>query len=380
MTEAVQQQRSWYKRPLVWVLAAIILGLGAFGIRQMLNGPPRISYGEFFNQLVGDNISSVTFSGTQVSGTLRRPLGQAPANGAAASESFYSRVPDVGDPALLPELRKQHVPIAVTSSSAYWWGTSALVGSLAAILLAKPMILIIAAAFIAGLIRVARGGKMDMGSTLAMIPMFRSFANPTADDRKTVGGIRPEDEMTDTSEIRSKRAWHLSPSVWIAAVIFVALAVFGIVEMNRGSTAISYSDFLNQLDAGNVASVTLAGTQIDGKLKQAAKLTTADKTEPQITFRSQAPAFGDPTLLPELRQQHVAIDVVSSSGWLAWLGRLPWPMVLIVVALLIAALFKFRRGDGATTQSALSSHPMMGAVADLFGAKPRPTRSSDSRE
>jgi ATP-dependent Zn protease len=371
MTEAAQPRRAppWYRRPLLWVGVGVIVlaGLAGFVLVENHNKPATLRYSDFFNQLAGDNIASVAFSGTQINGTLKHPLKQAQANGAAAPNSFYSRVPDFGDPALVPELRKEHVPIAVTSSSAYWWGTSAVVGGLAALLLAKPMLLIIAAAFVAGLVKVARGGKMDMRSTLAMLPMFKSFADQTAGHNETGGGIGPEDKMISASENRPKRVWYLSPAVWIAGVIVVALAVFGVVEMNKGPVTISYSDFLDQLDAGNVASVTMAATQIDGKFKQAAKVTASDKAEPQITFRSQAPAFGDPALLPELRQQHVVIDVVSSSSWLSWLGRLPWPIVLIIVGLLVAGLLKLVRGDKTTSGSTASNHPLSGMIASLFG-------------
>lgn len=371
MNEMAQphQAPSWYRRPLLWVGCGVIVlaGLAGFVLIANHNKPATLRYSDFFNQLASDNIASVTFSGTQVDGTLKHPLGQALANGSAGSDRFHSRVPDFGDPALVPELRIEHVPIAVTSSSAYWWGTSAVVGGLAALLLAKPMLLIIAAVFVAGLVRVARGGKMDMRSTLAMIPMFRSFAGQTADHNKTAGGIAPEDKMIHASENRPKRAWYLSPAMWIAVVAVMALAVFGVVEMNKGPATISYSAFLDQLDAGNVASVTIATTQIDGKFKQAVKIPAADKAEPQATFRAQAPAFGDPSLLPDLRQQHVVIDVVSSTGWLSWLARLPWPMVLIIAALLIVGLVKFVRGDKTTSGSAASSHAMTGMIAGLFG-------------
>jgi len=387
MTEAVRQQRSWYKSPTVWVLAAVVLGLGAFGIRQTLNRPPRITYGEFLTQLDVNNVAAVTFSGTQVDGTLKHPLGQTSESGPAAPNSFRSQVPDFGDSTLLPELRKARVPIAVTSSSsAYWWGTSAVFGGLAAILLAKPMLLIIAGAFIAGLVRVARGGKMDIKSTLAMVPMFKSFAEQTGDHKDTGGNVSPqlnrppsaEDEMTHAPESRSKWAWYLSPVLWIAVIVIAALVAFGAVEMSKGPVAISYSDFLDQLDAGNVSTVTIAATQIDGTFKQPVEELTAKNGQPQTTFRGQAPTFGDPALLPELRQQHVEIDVVSSSGWLSWLTRLPWPMVLIIAGLLIAGLVKLARGDKTTSALVASSHPMTGMIASLFGRPSQPQSPSMS--
>jgi ATP-dependent Zn protease len=381
MTDAAQMHpaQPWHRRPVLWVGAgAIVLAiLAGFVLIENHNKRATLRYSDFLDQLNANNIASVTFSGTQINGTLKHPFGQATANGAAAPNDFHSLVPDVGDPALLPALRKEHVPIAVTSSSAYWWGTSAVVGGLVAILLAKPMLLIIAAAFVAGLVRVARGGKMELKSTLAMLPMFRSFGAEGDKPRQSPASPSPqadrpivvEDKMADSARHRCTKAWYLRPPVWIAAIIVVALAVFGLVEVNKGPTAISYSDFLDQLDAGNVGTVTFAGTQIDGKFKRPIREKAANNAEPEATFRSQAPAFGDPSLLPELRQQHVFIDVVSSSSWLSWFGRLPWPMVLIIVALLIAGLVKLARGDKATTVSALQSHPMMAAVTGVFGKK-----------
>jgi FtsH Extracellular len=370
MTEAVQQHRSWYKRPLLWIVAAIVIGLGAFGVRQMLNGPPRIAYGEFFNQLAAGNIASVRFSGTQIDGKFKHPVVPAPASGAATQGDFRSQVPDFGDSALIPQLRQEHIPIAVTSSFAYFWGTSAVIGGILAVLLAKPMLLIIAAAFVAGVVRLARGGKMDMKATLAMLPMFRSFSAEGEKAKDSPARADPppaENEMADAAQQHCTKAWYLRPPVWIAGIIVVALALFGVIEMTKGPAAISYSDFLDQLDAGNVVSISIAGTQIDGKFKTAVKEGAAKDAVPQTAFRSQVPAFGDSALLPELREQHVAIDVVSSSGWLSWLGRLPWPMVVIIVGLLIAGLVKLARGDKATTGSALPSHPMVGAFTSVFG-------------
>ena len=375
MTEAIQQRPAWYKRRLMWVAVVVVAVLAVLGVREVRNGPPRIAYGDFFNQLAADNIASVTFSGTQIDGKFKAPVKEKAANNASAPTAFRSQVPDWGDPALLSQLRKDHVSIAVTSSSAYWWGTSAVLGGLLALLLAKPMLLIVAAAFVAGLIRVARGGKMNMRATLAVLPMFRSFAADAEKSKPSpqrspaqADPATPEEEMTDAAQHNGKRAWYLRLPVWLAAIVIVALAAFGMVEMNKGPAAISYSDFFNQLDAGNVASVSLSGTQIDGKFKQPVKETSVNGAAPQAAFRSQAPSFGDPALLPDLRQHQVAVDVVSSSSWLSWLARMPWPMVLIVAALLIAGFVNFRRSDKAAG-SAVSNNPMLGMVAGLFGKK-----------
>ena len=133
--------------------------------------------------------------------------------------------------------------------------------------------------------------------------------------------------------------------------------------------ALSYSDFLAQLDAGNVASVSFNGTLVDGKFKRPVEQAATNGTADKSIFRSEVPTIGDPTLLPELRQQHVIIDVVTSSGWLSWLGRLPWPMVLLLAFILVAGLVRLVRGKRSTEGSAVTmpQMPMMHLVSGLFG-------------
>ena len=366
MTDAIQHHctPAWYMRPPVWLLGVVLVALAVFGIMEMNKGPAAIPYGDFLNQLAANNIATVTFSGTQIDGKFKHPLGQAPANGAAAQTSFRSEVPVFGDPTLLPELRKEHIPIAVTSSSAYWWGTSAVLGGLAAILLAKPMLLIIAAAFIAGLVRVARGGKMEMRSTLAMLPMFRSFAAEGGKPKESPGN---SSHPVDRRDCRGGRNDGRRSTSLQAGVVPAPGGVDSRHRRRRARrlrrrgnaargrlrfpTAISS---ISSMPAMSPAS-PLRERRSTAISKQPVKETAANNAAPQTAFRSQVPAFGDPALLPELRQQHVAIDVVSSSSWLSWLGRLPWPMVLIIVALLIAGLVKLVRGDKAATGSALPS-------------------------
>ncbi len=179
--------------------------------------------------------------------------------------------------------------------------------------------------------------------------------------------------MTDAVQHHSTQAWYMRPPVWALGVVLVALAAFGIMEMMNRPAAIPYSDFLDQLDAGNVASVTFKGTQIDGNYKHPLGETAANGIASQTVFRSQVPDFGDPTLLPELRKERVAIDVVSSSSWTHLLAGLPWPMLLLMGAVLIVALVRLMRGEKAPAGSAMPTHPMMGLITGLFGKKDQAT-------
>jgi ATP-dependent Zn protease len=177
-----------------------------------------------------------------------------------------------------------------------------------------------------------------------------------------------EDEMATAAKQHCTRAWYMRPPVWVLAVVLLGVAAFGAMEMIKRPAPITYGDFLNQLDAGNVASVTFTGTQIYGDFKHPVE--QAATAAPQTNFRSEVPSFGDSTLLLELRKQHVTIDVASSSSWVSWLGRLPWPMVLIIGGVLIAGLVKLMRRDtSSTTGSPLPTHPMMGLISGLLGKK-----------
>ena len=178
MTDSLQHHcsRPWYKRPLVWIVCVVLVAFAVFGLTQIGSRPTTIRYSDFLDQLDAGNVASVTFAGTQIDGYFKQSVGETVASKGVSLTTFRSRVPDVGDPTLFPELRAKHVTIGVASSQWLGVGAAAILGVIAAALLAKPMLLIIAAAFIAGLVRVARGGKMEVKSILSMVPMFKSFS------------------------------------------------------------------------------------------------------------------------------------------------------------------------------------------------------------
>lgn len=177
----------WYKRPLVWIVCVVLAALAVFGIIEMGGSPATIRYSDFLDQLDVGNIASITFAGTQIDGHFKQPVAETDAANGAPLTVFRSRVPDVGDPTLLPELRKEHVAISVASSQWLGTGIAATLGVLLAFLLAKPILLVVAAALIAGLIRVARGGKMDLHSILSMVPMLRSVSGQSGKQEKSAG-------------------------------------------------------------------------------------------------------------------------------------------------------------------------------------------------
>ena len=175
-----------------------------------------------------------------------------------------------------------------------------------------------------------------------------------------------------------QRPWWKRPPVWFIAIVALALIGVAVFKQTDQPAATPYSMFLDQVEAGNVASVTFQGAEINGRFKRPLDGTQRD------TFSTQAPDVGDPTLIPALRKQHVAIDVRAPSPWTSVLTRIPWPMLVFLGVVLVAALVRLMRGGKAqpgSTAAALPSHGMMGLLSGLFarqrpGENP-PTHDSD---
>ena len=180
--------------------------------------------------------------------------------------------------------------------------------------------------------------------------------------------------MTQEVEHR-QRAWWNGALVWFIVIAAVLALVIGIAfeaETTGKAAAISYGMFLDQLEAGNVASVTFQGTAIEGNVKKPLGGTQRN------AFSTRVPDVGDPALIPELRKQHAAIDVGSPSPWTWLLAHLPWPMLAFLAVILLAALARLVRGGRVASGSAASTLPAHGMLGLLSGflAKRRPSESS----
>ena len=166
-----------------------------------------------------------------------------------------------------------------------------------------------------------------------------------------------------------ERPWWKRPPVWVIAILAVSLVSFFLVERAANPTSIPYSTFLDELEAGRMASVTLNGTEIVGQLKVLPENPSSGSAQPTQTVRSRVPEIGDPRLIQELREQRVAIHVASPSAWSWLLGRIPWPMLILVGAMLVAASVRLLRGGVAQPGSgspAMPAHGMIGLLSGLF--------------
>lgn len=160
------------------------------------------------------------------------------------------------------------------------------------------------------------------------------------------------------------RPWWKRPPVWFIAIAAVLLLIGVGIEMEKNSktATTAYGAFLDQLEAGAVASVTIQGMEIRGRFKQ------PPNSAQRNPFSTRVPDFGDPALIPELRKQHVAIEVSAPSPWTSLLSHLPWPMLVFLGMVLVAGLIRLARGGTARSgpSASMPAHGMMGLVSGLF--------------
>jgi ATP-dependent Zn protease len=181
--------------------------------------------------------------------------------------------------------------------------------------------------------------------------------------------------MAEPAQHHCTRPWYMRPPIWFIGIAVVALIIFSIYETAGGPAATPYSAFLDQLDAGNVASVTFKGTEIDGHFKHPLSVAAANGAAQVDSFRSRVPDFGDSSLISELRKQHVVIDVSSSSSWTRLLAGIPLPMLLFLGFIVVAGIIRFMRGGKVQSGSAMPMHPMqgmIGLISGLFGKQSQP--------
>jgi cell division protease FtsH len=99
--------------------------------------------------------------------------------------------------------------------------------------------------------------------------------------------------------------------------------------LRRGAkTSIDFSQFNEELDKGNIESVTIVEKDISGKLKNEAIKITPRGEQTFKVFKTYLP-FDDPDLVKKLLEKGVAVNAKPSSNWTSIvLGILPWVLIL----------------------------------------------------
>jgi cell division protease FtsH len=108
------------------------------------------------------------------------------------------------------------------------------------------------------------------------------------------------------------------PSTWFWLIILVLLLVnwvvgSWIVSPDKPVT-IPYTEFQQQLDQGNVATIRSKGDAIEGDLKTKVPLGEGDSQTTAAKFRTQRPAYAQDDLLAELKDKGVTVSAQSPTS------------------------------------------------------------------
>jgi cell division protease FtsH len=140
---------------------------------------------------------------------------------------------------------------------------------------------------------------------------------------------------------------------WIWWVIALGLLVWNIIALlpkSKPDLTIPYSTFINQVDAGNVASVQISGGQITGKFNKSVPDTqvltvvpsqaagSLNATSSSTTYQDFSTTFpeveGDPNLMTALRSHNVVVNVSPPPDpLLSMLVSTALPLLLFVIVL-----------------------------------------------
>lgn len=144
------------------------------------------------------------------------------------------------------------------------------------------------------------------------------------------------------------------------SIVIAALAVFFFFYawnqlFHLGETdryPVGYSKFMDQLDAGNVKSVTIKNLQVNGEFTKEINLPVPpeNKTTTVKKFQTFLPSFQGEDLLKKLQEKNVAVDVEpAEKGSLFWqivAGILPWVLILGVWILIMRKAQQVQGGPG----------------------------------
>lgn len=122
---------------------------------------------------------------------------------------------------------------------------------------------------------------------------------------------QPEPDKNQENKNSRRLRFGLWPTlIWMALFFLLASWFWRQVSSDPERAMISYSDFREQVRAGNVSEVVVTGEEIQGEFRTAAEFPTDDggETAEFNTFTTYLPSFGDEGLLALLEEQDVRVE------------------------------------------------------------------------
>jgi cell division protease FtsH len=148
-----------------------------------------------------------------------------------------------------------------------------------------------------------------------------------------------------TPEGQPQRNWLRRNLIWLLLLLPLIWVLFMVWQPGSSSgEPVSYSLFMNQVQDGNVESVTLTDNAVTGTFKKPVKSDQSTQTTTQFT--TTIPSLNSEDTVPTLRQNGVKINVVNtnSSNNLLLTLLIQWGPLILIGALLF---WMFRRAGAA---------------------------------
>jgi cell division protease FtsH len=146
--------------------------------------------------------------------------------------------------------------------------------------------------------------------------------------------------MADKSTYKDSIAEKLRSPQWRMMLVMLLFIVFiflwgrflGTEEQTR--YPVNYSQFMEQLDAGNIRAVMISGLNVTGEFNNNVPLQVpGEKKNPQVKFfQTSLPSFQGDSLVSKLQEKHVIINIAPQEKASLWgqvlVGFLPLALII----------------------------------------------------
>jgi cell division protease FtsH len=159
------------------------------------------------------------------------------------------------------------------------------------------------------------------------------------------------EEKKDITQRFKSPQWRVALTILLFFLLFYLWNQFFNPEAPK-QQPVSYSQFIEQLDAGNVKSVTIKNLQVNGEFIKEVNIQLPEQKKPIAVkdFQTFLPSFQGEGLIKKLEEKNVAIDVEpAEKGSILWqilIGVLPWVLIIGVWILIMRRAQNIQGGPG----------------------------------
>jgi len=159
-------------------------------------------------------------------------------------------------------------------------------------------------------------------------------------------------------EMKEKFSEKMKTPQWRLFLVLIFSAAFLLIWSQIGNIGaperftISYSQFIEQLNADNITTVTIKNLEVTGELKKDTSLKLSGEMEARTVkyFHTFLPTFQGEDILSTLRDKGVTINVESpekmSPFWQFIVGLLPWALIIGVWFFIMRGAQRIQGGPG----------------------------------